>query len=79
MDSNPLYTGIIRTMTGERGFPKDPITAEDEVYFRLGELVEENAITEAEGMECWTQYIQSVRPDVRVTHLGETVARPFYE
>lgn len=81
MQTNPFYTGMIQGMVGEQGFPKDPIAAEDEIFYRLGELVDENAITAEESMECWTQYIQSVRPDVRVIHLGEVISERarFYE
>lgn len=81
MENKPLYTGMIRSIMGEQGFPKDPIDAEDEMFYRLGELVDEDAITAEESMECWTQYIQGVRPDVRVIHLGQTISERarFYE
>jgi hypothetical protein len=76
-----FYKGMLQAIQGEGNFPKDPIAAEDEIFYRLGELVDENAITAEESMECWTQYIQSVRPDVRVIHLGQTISERsrFYE
>jgi len=79
METNDFYRGLIQGMVGEQGFPRDPIAAEDEVFYRLGELVEENAISDKEAMECWQQYIQQVRPYFRVIHLGQTVSKPFYE
>lgn len=78
-----FYRGMIQGIVGEQGFPKDPIGAEDEVFYRLGELCsgDDPIITEAEAMECWTQYIGQVRPDVRVIHLGEVISERarFYE
>ena len=81
METNDFYRGLIQGMVGEKGFPQDPIAAEDEIFYRLGELVDENAITAEESMECWTQYIQQTRPDVRVIHLGEVISERarFYE
>ena len=81
METNDLYKGMIQGMVGEQGFPKDPIDAEDEIFYRLGELVDDNAITAEEAMECWLQYIHSVRPDVRVIHLGQVISERarFYE
>lgn len=80
------YIGIIQSILAENPHEKDPIAREDAIYFRLGELCSEECyqpplLTEAESMECWTQYIQSVRPDVRVIHLGEVISERarFYE
>ncbi len=79
MEKNQFYTGLLQGMMGEGNFPTDPVAREDEIYWRLGELVEENAITEEESMGCWMQYINQTRPDTVVIHLGRTVAKPFYE
>lgn len=81
METNDFYKGVIQGIVGERGFPQDPTQAEDDIFWRLGELAsgKDPVITDEEALECWTQYIQSVQPDARVIHLGQTVARPFYE
>lgn len=80
MGDNLFYKGLIQGMTGGEGFPKDPIAAEDELFYRLGELVADQAITEDESMECWGQYIKSVRPDTHVIHLGKlSIPKAFYE
>jgi len=77
--SNQFFHGMIQAIRGEGDFPKDPISAEDEMFYRLGELTEDNTISEQEAIDCFAQYIKSVRPDVRVIHLGQTVSKPFYE
>jgi hypothetical protein len=72
---------MIQGIVGERGFPKDPILAEDEIFYRLGELAsgKDPVITTDEAFDCFNQYIESTRPDAKVIHLGEFVSRPFYE
>lgn len=79
METNDFYRGLIQGMVGEQGFPRDPIAAEDEIFYRLGELVDENAITAEEGQECFNQYLRQSRNVARVTHLGQIISRPFYE
>ena len=74
-----FYKGIHQAILAEEPHVTDPIAREDNIFYRLGELVDENALTEQESWECWTQYIESVRPDVRVVHLGRTVSGAFYE
>lgn len=80
-NSPEFYRGMIQAMVGERGFPKDPIQAEDEIFYRLGELAsgDDPLISEREATECWHQYIGETRPDARIVHLGETVRGAFYE
>lgn len=80
MENSPeFYRGMIQAILGEEPHVKDPIAREDAIFYRLGELADENAISEREATECWHQYIGQTRPDVRVIHLGETIAKPFYE
>ena len=84
METNSFYKGMIQGIVGERGFPQDPVQAEDEVFWRLGELASghDPVITDEEALECWQQYIQSVRPDTHVVHLGEIAVSErarFYE
>lgn len=84
--SNQFYKGMIQAILGEEPHVTDPIAREDIMFYRLGELCsEENdeppIITQQEAMECWLQYIHSVRPDVRVIHLGQVISERarFYE
>ena len=82
LENTPLYNSqyhIVQSIVGEQGFPQDPIAAEDELFYRLGELVDENALTSDEAFEVYASYIESQRPDARIIHLGERVARPFFE
>lgn len=76
--ANQFYKGMVQAIIAEEPH-QDPIAREDSIWYRLNDLVEENAITVDEAQECFGQYIQSVRPDVRVIHLGQTVSKPFYE
>lgn len=78
-----FYRGMIQAIMGERGFPKDPIQAEDEIFYRLGELAsgDNPIISEREATECWKQYIGEEPPNIRIKHLGEIVSKEarFYE
>jgi hypothetical protein len=77
------YTRIIQSILAENPHETDFIAQEDEVFYRLGELCSDDLhpaiLTEEEAMDCWTQFVQETRPDVRIVHLGEIIARPFYE
>lgn len=76
-----FYRGMYQAILGEEPHVTDPIAREDTVFYRLGELVEENAITSDEAFDCFNQYILSVRPDVKVIHLGQVISKQarFYE
>lgn len=79
MENSPeFYRGMIQAILAEEPH-RDPIAREDAIFYRLGELADENAISEREATECWYQYIAETRPDVRVVHLGRTVRGAFYE
>ena len=79
MEQSPdFYRGMIQAILAEEPC-RDPIAREDAIFYRLGELADENAISEREATECWHQYISETRPDTVVVHLGQTVSRPFYE
>ena len=80
METNSFYKGMYQAILAEE--PNlDPIAREDAVWYRLNDLVDENAITTDEAQECFGQYIESVRPDVRVIHLGQVISERarFYE
>ena len=81
MEQSPeFYRGMIQAILAEEPC-RDPIAREDAVWFRLNDLVEENALTTDEAQECFSQYILSQRPDVKVIHLGQYVSKKarFYE
>lgn len=72
-----LYKGIIQGITGEQGFPRRFTEAQEEVYYRLGELVADTMITETEMHECWQQYTDNLqKPSVPV---NLAISRRFYE
>lgn len=79
--ANQFYKGMIQAILGEEPHVTDPIAREDAIWYRLNDLAEENAITTDEAQECFNQYIHSVRPDVRVIHLGQVISERarFYE
>lgn len=79
MEQSPdFYRGMIQAILAEEPC-RDPIAREDAIFYRLGELADENAISEREATECWHQYISETRPDTKVIHLGQTVRGAFYE
>jgi hypothetical protein len=80
MENSPeFYRGVYQAILGEEPRVTDPVAREDVVFYRLGELVDEEILTPDESMECWTQYVSQTRPDTVVIHLGQTVSKPFYE
>lgn len=80
METNDFYKGMTQAIIAEEPH-QDPIAREDAIWYRLNDLAEDNAITTEEAQECFNQYIQSVRPDVRVIHLGQVISERarFYE
>lgn len=70
---------VIQSIQSEEHWPSDPIAQEDYMFDRLCELMEENALTGDEAHICFTGFIQAMRPDTRVVHLGVQVSNGFYE
>lgn len=78
---NQFFRGLQQGIMGEN-FPQDPTAQEDEMWWRLNELVEENAISAEEGQECFNDWLLQRRPDVKIIHLGQiTISERarFYE
>ena len=74
-----FYRQVQQTIQCEEYYPQDDTAQEDFMFDRLCELVEENVIGSAEAQDCFNDWILRRRPDTIVIHLGQTVARPFYE
>lgn len=69
---------IYQAIVCEEHCPRDGTAQEDYIFDRLCELTEGNGITAEEAQDSFNLYRLYANPEP-ARHLGQVVARPFYE
>ncbi len=66
-----IRTNIIQSIQGEYHYRNctENVGREDELFYRLGELVEEGILTADEAQECFDDFIKSLYPDTTIVHI----------